>query len=311
MNSFYNQQTIAGEVTLSGTGVHSGKETNLTIRPAEENHGIKFRRLDLPGTSDIPALFKLVVDTSLATVIGGNGAIVSTIEHLMASFAGLGIDNALVEVDDYEMPIMDGSAAPFVYLLRSAGIREQKASRRCLKVVKPFSVSEKGKSVSVTPHEGLFVDYTIDFPHPLIGRQRLALEITAETFAAELAKARTFGFLREVELLRKNGLALGGSLENAVVLDEYEVVNPEGLRFEDEFVRHKMLDFIGDMALAPYPVQGRFTVLCSGHAMNNAFLRALCANGHVREEVAKGQGGEAQARDKQLSGRMVAAQATA
>jgi len=197
------------------------------------------------------------------------------VEHLLAAIRGLGIDNISIEVDGPELPIMDGSAASFVLLLRTAGLKRQRRSQRVLALTRPVTFQQDGKSITAEPYDGFAVDYTIEFSHPLIGRQRMELDVRPDTFVRELAKARTFGFLADVEMLQRRGLALGGSLNNAVVLDEYTVLNSEGLRFADEFVRHKILDFIGDMALLELPLAGRFTVHCSGHALNNAFLRKL------------------------------------
>ena len=273
MDSFYNQRTIAGNVALSGTGVHSGKKTNLLIRPAEENHGIKFRRSDLPGTPDIPALFKMVVDTSLATVLGGNGAIVSTIEHLMASFAGLGIDNALVEVDDYEMPIMDGSARQFARALAAVGIVEQEKPRHLIIIKEPIEVVEGDKWVKVLPEPCFKISCTIDFDHPLIGVQSLSFNKAKNNFEKEISGARTFGFVKDLELLKKFSLGKGGSLDNAVVIDNDNVLNEEGLRYPDEFVRHKLLDCLGDFSLLGMPIQGHIITHKSGHHLNHLFIK--------------------------------------
>ncbi|WP_321493889.1 UDP-3-O-acyl-N-acetylglucosamine deacetylase [uncultured Desulfobacter sp.] len=273
MTSFYNQQTIAGEVKLSGTGVHSGKKTNLTIRPAEENHGIKFRRLDLPGTPDIPALFKLVVDTSLATVIGGNGAIVSTIEHLMASFAGLGIDNALVEVDDYEIPIMDGSAREFTRSITAVGVVEQDKPRHIFIVNEPIEITQGDKWVRVEPEPCFKITCTIEFNHPLIGLQEIVYDRAKNNFEQEICGARTFGFVKDLELLKKFSLGKGGSLDNAIVIDNDKILNEGGLRHPDEFVRHKLLDCLGDFSLLGMPIQGHIITHKSGHLLNHLFIK--------------------------------------
>jgi UDP-3-O-[3-hydroxymyristoyl] N-acetylglucosamine deacetylase len=266
------QTTIARPVQCTGTGVHSGKDVLLRVKPAPINHGIKFVRIDLPDFPCVPARFNKVVDTSLATVIGSDGFIVSTIEHLMAALAGLGIDNALVEVNAYELPIMDGSAGPFVRLLQSAGIETQQAPRYFFVIQKPLELQDDGKFVGLYPAPHFRITCTIEYTHPLIRTQTRDLVITAEHFAREIANARTFGFLHEVEYMKKYGLALGGSLDNAVVIDQDSVLNEGGLRYQDEFVRHKLLDCIGDFSLLGLPIIGHLVVKRSGHAFNHAFL---------------------------------------
>jgi len=272
MNPDYLQKTIDREVHCTGIGVHSGKKVHLGIKPAPVNHGIKFTRTDLLNRPCIPARFNKVVDTSLATVIGSDGFIVSTIEHVMASFSGMGIDNALVEVDAYELPIMDGSAGPFVRLLQSAGTRIQEAPRYYFVIQQPLELREDGKFVGLYPAPHFRITCTIEYAHPLIQTQTRDLVITAERFAEEIADARTFGFLHEVEYMKKYGLAQGGSLENAVVIDTDKVLNEGGLRFGDEFVRHKILDCIGDFSLLGLPIIGHVVARRSGHAFNHAFL---------------------------------------
>jgi UDP-3-O-[3-hydroxymyristoyl] N-acetylglucosamine deacetylase len=262
-------------VALSGTGVHSGKRTNITIKPARENHGIKFRRVDLPGTQDIQALFKRVVDTSLATVLGTNGAIVSTIEHLMASFAGLDIDNALVEVDDYEMPIMDGSAMDFTRALTAAGTIEQDAPKHFIIVKRPIQVQDQDKSVMVLPEPCFKITCSIDFPHPLIGKKTITYDRAKNNFEQEISRARTFGFIKDLELLRKFSLGKGGSLDNAIVIDKDRILNEEGLRYPDEFVRHKLLDSLGDFSLLGMPIQGHIITHKSGHTLNHLFIKTF------------------------------------
>lgn len=283
------QNTIHKSVACSGIGLHSGKKVRLVIRPAAEDSGILFALQNGSGRRFLKPRPESVVATGLATTLGQGSDSLATVEHLLSAVRGMGIDNILVDVEGGEIPIMDGSAASFVYLLRMAGMRTLSAPRRVLRLTKPIEYKREGKLIRAEPHDGFFVDYTIDFPHPLIGRQSLAMEVTPQSFVRMLAKARTFGFLREVEYLRKNGLALGGSLDNAVVLDDYGVVNTEGLRFGDEFVRHKILDFVGDMAVLDTPLWGRFTVMASGHALNNAFLRYLWSNAdEYLEEVSLG-----------------------
>jgi UDP-3-O-[3-hydroxymyristoyl] N-acetylglucosamine deacetylase len=266
------QRTIAEPVGCSGVGLHSGKQVNLTLKPAPLNHGIKFVRSDLAGCPPIPAHFNRVVDTSLATVIGNDGYIVSTIEHLMACFAGLSIDNVLVELDGYEVPVMDGSAAPFTQMVKSAGIKELNNPRHYFIIKEPVSLKENGKQVTVYPSDRFKISCTIDFEHPLIGEQSLSLEMTDEMFESAISRARTFGFLHEVEYMKRFGLAQGGSLENAVVIDKDKILNEEGLRFPDEFVRHKILDCLGDFSLLGMPILGHLFVHKSGHAFNHAFL---------------------------------------
>ncbi len=278
MNTFYKQRTIARNVALSGTGVHSGKKTNITIRPARENHGIKFRRVDLPGTQDIQALFKLVVDTSLATVLGTNGAIVSTIEHLMASFAGLGIDNALVEVDDYEMPIMDGSATEFTRALVAAEVVEQDLPKHFIIIKKPIEVQDQDKWVRVMPEPCFKITCSIDFDHPLIGVQKLTYDRAKNNFEKEVSRARTFGFIKDIELLKKFSLGKGGSLDNAIIIDKDKILNEEGLRYPDEFVRHKLLDSLGDFSLLGMPIQGHIITHKSGHTLNHLFIKKFLDN---------------------------------
>jgi len=278
MEKYYKQTTLAQNVALSGTGVHSGKRTNITIKPARENHGIKFRRVDLPGTQDIQALFKLVVDTSLATVLGTNGAIVSTIEHLMASFAGLDIDNALVEVDDYEMPIMDGSAMDFTRALTAAGTIEQDAPKHFIIVKKTIQVQDQDKSVMVLPEPCFKITCSIDFDHPLIGKQKITYDRAKNNFEQDVSRARTFGFIKDLELLRKFSLGKGGSLDNAIVIDKDRILNEEGLRYPDEFVRHKLLDSLGDFSLLGMPIQGHIITHKSGHTLNHLFIKTFLEN---------------------------------
>ena len=268
----HNQQTINMPVTCSGVGVHSGKTVHLTIKPAPVNHGIRFVRTDLPGQPGVTAHFNNVVDTSLATVIGAEGCIVSTIEHLMAGLTGMSIDNATVEVDAYELPIMDGSAGPFTRLIKSAGTLSQEGSKCYFKVNEPISLSENGKSVTIYPADEFRITCTIAYDHPLIGTQTCDFVIGRDIFEKEICSARTFGFLHEVEMMKRYGLARGGSLDNAVVIDGDHVLNEGGLRYPDEFVRHKALDCIGDFSLIGMPIMGHVVANKSGHAFNHAFL---------------------------------------
>jgi UDP-3-O-[3-hydroxymyristoyl] N-acetylglucosamine deacetylase len=267
------QQTPARPVQCAGIGLHSGKSVNLTIKSAPVNHGIKFVRTDLPHRPVISAHFRNVIDTSLATTLGTDGVIVSTVEHLMAALAGLSIDNALVEMDAYEAPIMDGSAGPFTSMLRAAGIRAQ-SGRRCMFVVKkPIEMADEDKKVGLYPSDTLKITCTIEFDHPLVRRQSYAISLTDGIFEKEISRARTFGFLHEVNYLKQNGFARGGSLENAVVIDQDSILNLEGLRYENEFVRHKVLDCIGDLSLLGMPFIGHIVAYKSGHALNHALLK--------------------------------------
>jgi UDP-3-O-[3-hydroxymyristoyl] N-acetylglucosamine deacetylase len=267
------QQTLAHPAQCEGIGLHSGKSVNLTIKPAPVNHGIKFVRTDLPHRPVISAHFRNVIDTSLATTLGTDGVIVSTIEHLMAALAGLYIDNALVEMDAYEAPIMDGSAGPFTSMLRAAGIRAQ-SGRRCMFVVKkPIEMEYEDKKVGLYPSGTLKITCTIEFNHPLVRRQSYAISLNDGLFEKEISRARTFGFLHEVNYLKQNGFARGGSLENAVVIDRDSILNQGGLRYENEFVRHKVLDCIGDLSLLGMPFVGHIVAHKSGHALNHALLK--------------------------------------
>ena len=267
------QRTLAKAVSCSGVGLHSGKAVHLTLKPASPNHGIKFIRKDLPDNPAIPARFNCVVDTSLATVIGSDGVIVSTIEHLMACFAGLSIDNVVVELDSYEVPVMDGSAGPFTRMILEAGIRELDAPRHFFVLKEPIELEEDGKFVGAYPAATFKITCNIDFEHPLINNQSCTIEVVDHVFEREISNARTFGFLHEVEYMKRYGLARGGSLDNAVVIDEKNVLNDEGLRYQDEFVRHKLLDCIGDFSLLGMPILGHIVTRKSGHAFNHAFLK--------------------------------------
>ena len=271
-----HQTTIGQSVKCAGIGLHSGKNVTCVLRPAAEDTGIVFHISGPGGRREITPHPRAVIAADLATTLGKADTAVSTVEHLLAALRGLGIDNLHVDVEGGEIPIMDGSAAPFMALIAEAGIRAQSGTRKVLRITRSITFSQNGKHIKAEPYNGFYVDYRIDFPHPSIGSQRLALDVTPRSFS-QVAKARTFGFLRDVKMLQERGLALGGSLNNAVVLDDHGVVNKEGLRHSDEFVRHKLLDFIGDMAMLPLPLQGRFTVSCSGHALNNAFLRHITA----------------------------------
>lgn len=274
MSTIYlHQRTLAEPVSCTGIGMHSGKTVHLTIHPAPINHGIKFVRTDLPECPTISAHFNMVVDTSLATVIGYEGFIVSTIEHLMACFAGLSIDNALVELDAYEVPIMDGSAGPFADMIRQAGIKEQLGPRYYFVVNRPIELCENGKSVIIYPAEAFRISCTIQYDHPLIRKQACSIFVSDRVFESEICRARTYGFMHEIDYLKRYGFARGGSLDNAIVIDKNKILNNEGLRFPDEFVRHKILDCIGDISLLGMPLLGHVVLHRSGHAFNHAFLK--------------------------------------
>ena len=267
-----NQRTLAKPVSCTGVGMQSGKPVCVTIKPAPVNHGVKFVRTDLPNNPIISAHFHSVVDTSLATVIGSDGIIVSTIEHLMAALAGLSIDNALVEMDDYEVPMMDGSAGPFTALINSGGIEEQTRPRCFFVVSEPIELKESDRKVGIYPARSMRITYTIEFNHPLVKEQSYSLEMSDTLFEREISRARTFGFMHDVEYLKRYGFAQGGSLDNAIVIDKDQILNNEGLRYPNEFVRHKILDCIGDFSLLGMPVLGHIVAYKSGHGFNHAFL---------------------------------------
>ena len=271
----FRQRTLADEVGCTGIGLHTGEKIKINVRPAPPDTGIRFVRTDLSGEPMVEARFDNVCDTTLATTIGSNGCKISTIEHLMAAFFGLGIDNAVVELDGPEVPIMDGSAAPFVFLIKSAGIREQEKPKRFIIIKRPFKVDDGNRSVRIVPSKRLKITYLIDFQHPLLRNQKYELSFFGRDFIKEICRARTFGFLRDVQMLQENGFAKGGSLDNAIVVDDFRILNEDGLRFKDEFVRHKILDFIGDLSIIGAPIIGHFVVKKSGHFLNQHMLRKL------------------------------------
>lgn len=273
------QHTISQDASIRGIGLHSGAAVTLTLRPAPAGHGVVFVRADITGSDNkILALWNRVVDTRLCTVIGNTaGATVGTIEHLMAALRGCGIDNVIAELDGPEVPVMDGSAAPFVEMIDRAGLTAQNVPRRAIKILQEIVVQEGDKTVRLSPGVGFAFAGSIDFSHPAIGRQSGEIHLVNGNFRHDLADARTFGFLHEVEALRAAGLARGGSLDNAIVLDQSSVINPEGLRRTDEFVRHKLLDAIGDLYLAGAPIIGTYEGDKAGHALNNRVLHALFA----------------------------------
>jgi UDP-3-O-[3-hydroxymyristoyl] N-acetylglucosamine deacetylase len=274
----FRQTTLKSSIRCNGVGLHSGEKIAMTLYPAEPGTGITFRRTDLGG-AEIPARFENVVDTRLCTTIANeDGASVGTVEHLLAAFSGCEVDNAVVELDGPEVPIMDGSAEPFVFLIDCAGLVSQNAPRRAIRILRPVTVDDDGREASLKPSEGFSVSLDIDFDNPRIGKQELTVEVTSHLFKAEICRARTFGFLHEVEALRQSGLALGGSLDNAVVLSGDEILNEGGLRYTNEFVRHKVLDCIGDLYLAGGPLIGHYSGRRTGHAIHNKLLRALFAD---------------------------------
>ena len=271
------QRTIATPVKTVGIGLHSGRKATLTIKPAPVNSGIEFVRVDTPEQTVIPAHALAVCDTRLASVIQKDGVRISTVEHLLSACAGLGLDNLLIELDGEEVPIMDGSAASFLFLIESAGIIEQEAARKFVIIKKVVEVREGDKLARLEPFFGFKLDFRIDFKHPAVDKtgQQFVVDFAEQAYRSEIGRARTFGFAHEVEALREIGLARGGSLDNAIVLDEHRILNNEELRYEDEFVRHKILDAIGDLYLVGYPIVGAYVAEKSGHALNNALLRKL------------------------------------
>lgn len=271
------QRTLKKPVQATGVGLHTGEKVCLTLRPAPANSGIIFRRVDLSPAVEIHAAADAVHDTRLSTCLEANGARVATVEHLMSAFAGMGIDNAFVDMTSSEVPIMDGSAGTFVFLLQSAGIEEQHAIKKFIRIKKTVEVREGDKWVRFDPFNGYKLDFTIAFSHPVFTstKQTVTVDLGEHSYIREISRARTFGFMQDVEYMRSQGLALGGNLDNAIVMDEYRVINPDGLRFNDEFVKHKVLDAIGDLYLAGHPLIGAFSGYKSGHALNNQLLRTL------------------------------------
>jgi len=272
------QRTLSRPVACTGIGLHSGRRINLCLRPAEPDTGVVFKRTDIPDSPLIPGDVNAVVSTEMCTTVGSGGACVATVEHLMSALAGVGVDNVLVEVDAPEIPVMDGSSAPFVFLLKHTGLKSQDQPRKYFAVRREVCVSEGDKFLKVLPADHFSVDYTIEFDHPLIRRQRMVYSQKNGSYDRQLSRARTFGFLSEFRRLQEANLALGGSLDNAVVVDDYRVLNDDGLRFDDEFVRHKVLDFVGDMALVGRPIMGAFVAHKSGHALNNKLFRKFLAD---------------------------------
>jgi UDP-3-O-[3-hydroxymyristoyl] N-acetylglucosamine deacetylase len=279
------QRTIKSITRATGVGLHSGVKVTIVLRPAAPDTGIVFRRVDLEPPVELKADPYGVGDTRMASCLERDGAKLGTVEHLMSALAGLGIDNLYVDVDAAELPIMDGSAGPFVFLLQSAGIEEQNAAKKFIRIRKPVEVKEGDKWARLEPYDGFRLSFSILFNHPAVDQSgtRVAMDFADDSYIRDIARARTFGFTQDVEALRSQGLALGGSLDNAIVMDEYRVLNAEGLRLPDEFVRHKVLDAVGDLYLAGHPILGAFFAHKSGHALNNTLLRALLSDASAWE----------------------------
>ncbi len=282
-----NQRTLKNSIRATGVGLHTGKKVLMTLRPAPANVGIVFRRTDLSTPVDIKATAENVGETQLGTTLVKDGTKVSTIEHLLSAFAGLGIDNAFVELSAPEVPIMDGSAGPFVFLLQSAGIEELNTPKRFIRITKSVRVEDGDKWARFDPFDGFKVNFEIEFDHPIFKKrmQTASMDFSTTSFLKEVSRARTFGFMRDLETLRSRNLALGGTMDNAIVLDDFRVLNEDGLRYEDEFVKHKILDAIGDLYLLGRSLIGEFSGFKSGHALNNRLLRALHADVTAWEEV--------------------------
>lgn len=281
------QRTLRNPIRATGVGLHTGHKVYMTLRPAAADAGIVFRRVDLDEPVEIKARAENVGDTTLSTTLVQNDIRVSTVEHLLSAIAGLGIDNVTVELSADEVPIMDGSAGPFVFLIQSAGIQEQEAPKRFIRVKKPVLVQEEDKWARFDPYDGFKVSFGISFEHPIFesGSQVAAIDFSTTSFVKEVSRARTFGFMRDIEYLRSRDLALGGSMDNAVVLDDFRVLNADGLRYDNEFVRHKILDAIGDLYLLGFSLIGSFTGYKSGHALNNRLLRKLLEDKSAWEMV--------------------------
>ena len=281
------QRTLKNVIRATGVGLHSGEKVYMTLRPAPVDSGIVFRRVDLEPVVEVPASAELVSETTLCTGLSRGPAKVQTVEHLLSALAGLGIDNAYIELTAAEVPIMDGSAGPFVFLLQSAGIAEQDAPKRFIRIRRPVEVRDGDKFARFTPHDGFRIGFTVRFDHPAIPDtlSRAEVDFTTESYIREVSRARTFGFMRDLEYMRERNLGLGGSMDNAIVLDEFRVLNEDGLRYADEFVRHKILDAVGDLYLAGRPIIGAYEGYKSGHALNNTLVRALLADVEAWDEV--------------------------
>ena len=300
------QRTLKKAISATGVGLHNGEKVTLTLRPAAVDTGIVFKRVDLPQPNEILATPSAVHDTRMCSALEANGVRVATVEHIMSALAGLGVDNVYIDIDAAEIPIMDGSSGPFVFLLQEAGLLEQAAAKKFIRVKKIVEVVEGDKWVRFEPYHGFKVDFTIDFNHPVFEQSgnNVKIDFAVDSYIKEISRARTFGFMHEVEYLRSNGLARGGSLDNAIVLDEYRVLNSDGLRYDDEFVKHKALDAIGDLYMLGHPILGAFQAYKSGHALNNKLLRALLADAEAWEyitfEKAEDAPSEFLAQNKQL-----------
>jgi len=281
------QRTIKTSVKVTGVGLHSGEKVTLGLRPAPANCGIVFCRVDQKPIEQMRVTAALVHDTRLSTCMEQNSVRVATVEHLMSALSGLGIDNIYIDLDSAEVPIMDGSAGTFIFLLQSAGIVEQAAAKKFIRVKKTVEVQQGDKWVRFDPYEGYKLTFTINFTHPVFAntKQHVVVDLGEHSYVRDISRARTFGFMQDVEYMRAQGLALGGSLDNAIVMDDYRVLNPDGLRFEDEFVKHKVLDAIGDLYMTGHPVIGAFSGFKSGHALNNALLREMLADAEAWEFV--------------------------
>ncbi len=281
------QRTLKTSIRATGVGLHTGEKVYMTLRPAAPNTGVMFRRVDLPDPVDVPGSALLVGETTLGTTLIQDGVRVATVEHLMSALAGLGIDNVYVDLSASEVPIMDGSAGPFVFLIQSAGIEEQEAAKRFVRIRRPVEVTDGDKWARFDPFDGFKVNFEIEFDHPLFKRhlQSASMDFSSTSFLREVSRARTFGFMRDMEMLRDMNLAQGGSLDNAIVLDDYRVLNDDGLRYENEFVRHKILDAIGDLYLMGHSLVGEFSAFKSGHGLNNALLRELISQEDAWEVV--------------------------
>jgi UDP-3-O-[3-hydroxymyristoyl] N-acetylglucosamine deacetylase len=286
------QRTLKNVIRATGVGLHTGEKVLLTLRPAAADTGIVFRRIDLDPPVDIRACANNVGDTRLSTTLVNGNVRISTVEHLLSAFAGLGIDNAYVDVSAPEVPIMDGSAGPFVFLIQSAGVEEQNAPKRFVRIKKPVIVEDGDKRAMFEPFDGFKVSFGIEFDHPAFRDrvQSATVDFSSTSFVKEVSRARTFGFLRDIEMLRTRKLALGGSMDNAIVVDDYRILNEDGLRYEDEFVKHKILDAIGDLYLLGHSLIGAFSGFKSGHALNNRLLKELMAHPEAWEEVTFGEG---------------------
>ena len=281
------QRTLNNVIRATGVGLHSGEKVSITLRPAPIDAGIVFRRTDLDPVAEIPARADAVTETMLCTGLSADGGKAMTVEHLMSALAGLGVDNLYIDLSAAEVPIMDGSSGPFVFLLQSAGIAEQSAPKRFMRILETVEVRDGDKFARFEPYHGFRLGFTVEFDHPAIpaSRSRAEVEFSTENYIREVSRARTFGFMRDLEFMRERNLGLGGSMDNAIVLDEYRVLNEDGLRYADEFVRHKILDAVGDLYLAGHPVVGAYVAYKSGHALNNKLVRALMADQASWEET--------------------------